>query len=682
MQKFIKPLACLLLLSLLFSACQKDLSPISISKWHPNIAVPLFSTQVTLSDVIGNDSSLIKQSDSLLVFVYNQDSVFIINADSLLQFNNQASYNFSFSLGVLRMGDFEITDSISITNLLSEMQTNVADSLRKYDGQQNVFPPFSLNEIYTLSLPVVDNYRQLSFSSGSFTLNTQNNLPVIVDTLFYDLIDINRGTTLKSVKLFNIAPGTNKSINIDLKGKVVSNNLKVNLIKLSSQGSNPNNVQINLSKGLSFRFQATNLQVVSGTAKIPQQNVFSEQRWINLGFQNGEKIYNLLFKLGNIDYDIHSGLPTEVSVHMDLPTGSINGSTPSKDVNITSNSNARGSWDLGNTSIDLTTNTTIPFNQFPVTFTSTMSSGNQMVTFNSSDPITTSFSINNLTIASAQGYLGQRSFTFDPDSITLDLDFLKQLKGNLILNDPKIILHYQNGLGIPIQMNLNFTAINSENESQQDLNLDPISFQYPGTIGQSVSGQISIDKNNSSIVDFLSLRPDLINYSGNALINPDGKTTNFITDSVGFIANAEIRIPLALQADHLTFSDTINDIRISKDNIPIQSGSILAVVSNGFPLEIKMQLSFPDSITGQTLTTLNFGTIASASVDNTGKVSSAGQSKINITISEDFLNKVKKANSAIIHLETSTFNNGTVPVQLYSDYKFGVSVGFSATLTP
>ncbi len=682
MQKLIKSLALLALLSILFPSCQKDLNPISISKWHPNIAAPLFSTQVTLSDVIGNDSSLITQQDSLLVFVYNQDSVFTINSDSLLQFNKEANYNFSFSLGVLRMSDFEINDSISITSLLSGMQTNVADSLRKYDGQQNIFPPFGLNEIYTLNLPVVDNYQQLSFSSGSFTLNTQNNLPVTVDTLFYDLIDINRGTTLKSVKLFNIAPGTNQSINIDLKDKTVSNNLKVNLIKLSSQGSNPDNVQIDLSKGLSFRFQATNLQVVSGTAKIPQQSVFSERRWINLGFQNGENIYSLLFKSGNIDYDIHSGLPTEVSVHMDLPTGSKNGSVPSKDVNITSNSNVQGSWDLANTSIDLSTNTTIPFNQFPVTFTSTMSSGNQMVTFKSSDPITTSFSINNLAIASAQGYLGQQSFAFDPDSINLDLDFLKQLKGNLVLNDPKIILHYQNGFGIPIQMDLNFTAINSENGSQQDLNLDPISFQYPGTIGQSVSGQITIDKNNSSIVDFLSLRPDLINYSGSALINPDGKTTNFITDSMGFIANAEIRIPLALQADHLTFSDTISDIRISKDNIPIQSGSILAVVNNGFPLEIKMQLSFPDSITGQILTTLDFGTIASASVDNTGKVSAASQSKINITISEDFLNKVEKANSAIIHLETSTFNNGTVPVQLYSDYTVGVSVGFSATLTP
>ena len=262
------------------------------------------------------------------------------------------------------------------------------------------------------------------------------------------------------------------------------------------------------------------------------------------------------------------------------------------------------------------------------------------------------------------------------------MDFLKQIKGDLVLNDPKMILNYDNGFGIPIQLDMDFEAHNSETGGNQGLNLDPISFQYPSTMGQSVSGQITIDKNNSSIVDFLSLRPDKINYSGNILTNADGKTTNFVSRDANFTAGVEIRIPLTLQAHQLSFSDTINDIRISKENIPVQSGNILAVVTNGFPLEIKMQLNFPDSITGQTLTSLDFGTIASASVDNTGKVNSPGHSEINITISEDFLNKVGKANSAIIHLETSTFNNGSVPVQIYSDYQFRVSVGFSATLTP
>ena len=671
----------LTIISILFSACQKDFNTISVSQWHPSVAAPFFNTEVTFSDVIGSDSNIVNQNDSALVFVYHLDSILSVNADSLLQTNVQANYNYSFSLGILQIDNFNITDSVTVNDMLPLIDTIVANSLSKYDGKQNIFPDIRIKNSYESDLTGLDSYQQLTFSSGTIIINTRNSLPITIDTLFYNLYDIDNDTILKSVELSRIAPGTSRTNSINLAGISMSNNIQARITKFSGQATYPDSVLINLKEGLTFNLVTSNLQVVSGVARIPQQ-IFSEQKIMDFDFKHGEELNSLLFESGNINYDIKSSLGTKISVHMELPSALENNSIPSKDIQITSNGTTQGDWDLSNTTLDLTTDNSRPFNRFPITFSASLPENNQMVAFDSSNRFTANFKIQNIKLASVQGYLGQQNYIIDPDSVDINLDFLKKLKGELILDDPKLILSYKNSFGIPLQINTDFVAINSENGSRKNLNLDTISFLYPSTPGQSVNGTVTVDKSNSSIVDFLSLRPTQINFSGNVLTNPEGKHTDFVSRDAQFNADAEIRIPFILHANQLQFSDTISDLRISKDDFPIQSGSIQAKIINGFPFKIKIQLSFPDSISGQTLTTLDFGTIASALVDNNGKVTKAVLSKINVDITKDFFNKVAKANSGILHVETTTFNNGTVPVQLYSDYNAKVSVGFSATLKP
>jgi len=671
-----------MLLTMIFSSsCQKNFNSISISNWQPKVAAPLFKTEVNFSDIIGNNSGISTEPDSSMVYVYHQDSIFSLSADSLLQIDKQVVHNYSFSLGILSMDNFSIADDMSLNNLLPNMDTNVADTLKKYDGKNHVFPPFRINQTYTLNLPSVNTYSKLTFSEGSLDLITQNNLPVNIDSLAYNLIDLSTGQVIKSVMILNLAAGTSQSTSINLQGKTLSNSFEATLI-FSSQGSYPNKVNIDLAKGLSFNFQASNLKVISGIAKIPQQQFFSEEKITDLIFNNGEELYGLLFQAGNIHFNLISGIATQVNVHVILPSALLNNSIPAKDLITASSANLQEDWNLTDMSFDLTTKTAQGFNSFPMLISGNIPQTNQLVSFDSSDQLMLSFNINSPKLASANGYLGKRNFNIRPDSLLMDLSFLKKLNGELILNDPVMRLNYKNGFGIPINMNMDFVASNIEKGTTQDLSLNPISLLYPSTEGQSVEGTVTVDKNNSSIVDFISLLPDRINYSGSLHTNSDGKRTNFVSRSSDFSADAEVRIPLILQAKQLTFSDTITDLHISTKDLPIDSGTILAVVTNGFPFELKMQVIFPDSITGQTLTSLDFGTIQSAKVDSTGKVNQTTQSEININITKDFLDKVAGANTGIVHLETSTFSNGSVPVQIYSGDNVKVSVGFSTTLKP
>ena len=667
---------------LLFAACKKDFTTFTVSGWKPKLAAPLFSTSITLRDLIGNDSTIETQSDSALVYVYHQDSIFSVNADSLLQWKKQSQYDFRFSLGIVHVDNFGVNDSVSINDILSSLKPEDADTLRKYAGQNTIFPKFNILQPYTMNVTGLDNFQQLHFSSGSLHINAHNTLPVAFDTLYYDLIDQSNGDHLAEVRITNLLPGTTQSKTIDLSNKTISNSLSVRINKMNSHGSYPDKVLINLNQGIRFQVTTNQLQVISGTAKIPAQTVTSDQKLIDFNFQEGAELTQLQIETGSFTYDINSSIATELNIHMALPSGEQNKTAPTKDLFIPANGTVHDSWDLSQLSLDLSTDNNQAFNRIPITFEAEIPATNQFISFDSSNQITASLRTGDIRLESATGYLGQQTYVLDPDSISFDLDFLNKLNGELILDNPEMILNYKNGFGVPIQLNMDFRATNSEDGTVQPLNLEPITFLYPSTMGQDVYGSTIIDKNNSSIVDFLSLRPDIIRYSGNILINPDGRTTNFVNREADFTASADIRIPLIIQANKLRFTDTITGLRISKEDVPAESGTIKAIISNGFPVEARIQLSFPDSVSGQNLTTLDFGKIDAAPVDQSGKVTQASQSEINIEIAKDFFDKVARANSGIIHVETTTFNNGTVPVQLFSDYQFKVSVGISATLTP
>ncbi len=262
------------------------------------------------------------------------------------------------------------------------------------------------------------------------------------------------------------------------------------------------------------------------------------------------------------------------------------------------------------------------------------------------------------------------------------MGFLNKISGSLEFSNPQLVLHYQNNFGIPIKAKLNFKAIKKDSEKSQNLNYDSVAFKYPKTAGQTVNDSIEVNKDNSSIVDFLALLPDTINYSGGFITNPDGLATNFISQNDVFSASADIKIPFSFKTPGISFADTVGFVSISPNDLPANSGSIIASVSNGFPFDISIGLIFPDSITGKTLRVLNLGTIHSANLNSMGAIKAPAISVIKVTIPAGFINDIQKANKLIVNVTVATFNHGTVPVQIFSDDKVKVTLGIRANINP
>ena len=132
-----------LLLTSNFS-CKKDFSKISTSDWKPGVAAPFIQTTIVLSNLFKDDSNLVTQPDSTLIYFYTQDSVFRISADTILNLEEDISEEQLFSLGELYMPQFGFETDFTMNDILPYLDQDVQDSLLKYDGSFYYFPPFQL----------------------------------------------------------------------------------------------------------------------------------------------------------------------------------------------------------------------------------------------------------------------------------------------------------------------------------------------------------------------------------------------------------------------------------------------------------------------------------------------------------------------------------------------------------
>ncbi len=685
MKRFTQYLTVFLLMGVLFSACQKDFEKygkISISKWNPRLSVPFAKTTITFRDIIGNDSNIIANSDSSLVYVYHEDSVISMSADSLMQFSPELSQQYTFSLGALQFDDFSDSSHLSINDVLPYIDPATADTLRNHDQSRNIFPPFRLNSSFSIDMPVIDNYEHLTFSQGTLHIKATNHLPITIDTIYYDLIDIANGQIIASVEDYNLPSGTTQSTSINLAGKTLGNRLRIQARAFSSQGSYPDSVFINLSKGITFTFKTNSLQVISGAAILPEQIAFSESKILDLTLNHGERLYNIAISHGLLNYSIQSGFQIGINAQLSLPSAMQNNSIPEQNISIPAGGNLSQNWDLSGAKLDLTSDNSHKYNRLPVHFSVTLAPTNQMVVFDSSNKVTATFQINGIRLASAKGYFGKQSYQLEDNGISFNLDFLNKLKGSLAFTHPEIVFHYRNDFGIPIKAKFYLKAMKTETGASQNLNFDSVSFKYPKVEGQTVYGSIDINKDNSSIVDFLSLLPDTISFHGGYITNSSGIETNFIDQEAKFSASADIRIPFSFKSSGVEYTDTVTDFHINPDDIPADSGTLVAAISNGLPFNVSVQLAFPDSITGVTLRTLDLGTISSATVNSSGTGNTPTASVLKIVIPGGFFDDVQKANSMIVHLSVSTYNKGTVPVQVFADDKVTIALSVQAALNP
>lgn len=674
-------ITCIALLFLIigFSSCKKDFNKISTSDWKPEIAAPFFHTTIVLDNLFLDDSNLVTQDDSTLVYFYHEDSIFRISADTLLDISKEeVSEDLSFSLGELFMENFGFDVGFNMQAMLPFFDQDIQDTLLKYNGIVHYFPPFQLNETATLETEAIEEFIQLTFSDGKMFVDITNSLPVSLLNINFDIIDQNNNYLIKNFIINELQSGEQQIDSVEISGLTLGNKFAFTIHNFSSNGSFPDKVLINLEKGMEFGLQTKNLSVINGQAKIMEQIMFTDLSMIDFSL-DPEQLHNIKFASGNFTYSLTSELNLDIDVNLTFPSAKINDEIPSQQFMLNAGKIINQQWDISNMVTNLTTDEEQPFNRMPMNLDILILPTDNIVEFDSSDKVIGNFNLEELKLDYADGYLGKQTINISQDTFFLDFDFLKRIKGELILEEPSINLDYVNSIGVPFRIATEFYGVNTETGNSQLLNFDSVDMQLPLTPDEEVSGQILIDKNNSSIVDFLSIRPDKIIYYGGGISNPDGYELNFVTYDSKLVGNAELKIPLILRANNLSFADTLG-FTFETENFPVADGQMKLNVLNGFPFKLTMKLILADSISGIQLDEITFNNIASAIVDETGRVIEKKQSEINVNFDEDFIENMKISNRAFINVETSSFDNGEIPVVLLSDYEIEIAIGFNATI--
>ena len=678
---FLKRFLLLLIAVIALFSCRKELDKISTSEWKPGVALPFIQAGFELEDIIGSDTNLLTNPDSSYLYVYKRDSAILMPIDSIYTPPESVSGEHNFPIGEITFDEFLVSSDYLLSDLTPYIDENSADSLLASNGSMAVFPAMYLEQPFSLNMDPIQDFVSLNVSEGTLELRVENNLPVSLENIEMEVLDFENGSLLSDFEIDYIGAEESHTEIIHLSNREISNIFEINVLGLGSPGSAPDSVMINLDDGLFFELSAVDVKVVAGEGKLQEQVVVSDTSIIILDPDGGEQLYHIDAGEGAVFSSLSTDLMVDIEVRISLPSALIDGEIPLRDVFIGKGTTAEDNWEVTNILLDLTTVEETPYNRIPVVYEVTLLPSETTIVFDSSYKINTGIELKDLDLDFADGNLGMQNLELGNGTLDFNFSFLDQLQGEIILDDPKLFLEYTNTFGIPIKLLPLITGVNTETGDEQTLNVEFVTIEAPDQQGEEVSGAFLFDKENSALVELLAIRPDRLEYELSGITNWNGQDYNFLSSSSGITIDARLEVPLVLSSESLFFADTLV-IEMPENYPDMREGYLLAKVNNGFPFDMKIRLNLPERETGEILETIEFSIVDSAPVDDEGIVTEPSFSESMAPVSETFFRNMERADKAILLVEAVTFNNGTVPVVLQTDYNMTIAIGFDLAMKP
>jgi hypothetical protein len=257
------------------------------------------------------------------------------------------------------------------------------------------------------------------------------------------------------------------------------------------------------------------------------------------------------------------------------------------------------SYALDGYDIDLTAGNAANYNTLAQTYTISLSAAAQSVQANFGDGAKVELSYSEIVPEYVRGYFGQQVVPVNID--TARLDVFKNFNAiNFQLSDATLDFRIINEFGAEFSGALsNIKSINTLNQYTVPLNTQQLSvininraYEVNNTISSTVK-LLSLNKNNSNILAFLSNLPNKLTYAGNINLNPLGNTsgfTDFAHYNTGIKVLADINIPMKFQATAFVLQ-SVTPINFSTldqlDNV--NYGSFIVSAKNGYPFDAIVQ---------------------------------------------------------------------------------------------
>ncbi len=646
----------------------------------PTMAISAIKGDVSLSDMVKSNDTLVFDQNKFVTIVFKKDSVINLKLTDYFNLNNMVSFSQSYTLGDLSLSDFQSTIGIPLSQIsLFFSPALKAQFVALDNGSAHPFPPFPSVNLGENTFPVFSNFQNAVFRSGFIDISITNNLTAPLNNISVNLYNSSGHTAIGTgVTIPASQPGETKSGSIDLTGQMVTNSV-IAAIVLSGSPGNATPVLISLNNSnIQISVRGRDLIVESGRVILPAQTVTSLNDKDTVDFDPGSGIELDQFKVttGNFAYHVKSTSALAASLEITMPTTLRSGTPVSELINIGPISQSDGSISFNNTTIDLGADIHQPFNRVPITYGINVNSNGNMINFNSTDQVQLSLKLLNPVFDFVKGYFGQTTETFKSDSIKFDINnILSHITGSFLISNPSIKLYYSNSFAIPIQLNL--SASGKRGTNVVNLGLAPFTIHYPvAPASRDVSDSLIIDKTTSTLPALISMPPEEIRFSGSAMMNPagnDGLFDNYVFGNSRFYGSCEVEVPMQFRATNLQFTDTVNNFLEDNNSITAENFDSLRInfaATNGFPFGVSLKVSLYDTLTHSIKSTINAtGILAPAPVDANGKVSGVTETSTNIEFTKDFFSSIGKEDKIIFQFTLNTTGSGSQDVKIYSDYR-------------
>ncbi len=288
----------------------------------------------------------------------------------------------------------------------------------------------------------------------------------------------------------------------------------------------------------------------------------------------------------------------------------------------------------------------------------------------------------------ARGYFGSRVLEVGPEETDLDL-FNSIIGGTLDLDEVTLRMKITNGIGMDIRIVLgSLQAVNTRTGTTVDLThaiLDgPINLNRAVDLGGAPQPSIYqnvLDNSNSNVDLFVENLPDKLSYSLDLFLNPLGDISNgndFLYYESELEAELELEVPLRLIADELTLQTFATvDLPGSAEAHALQSGDLRLFVTNGFPLQARMEIDIvgPDDSVWENVAV--DGQIASGIVGGDGFVEASVASELRAGLSAAQVDRLYEEGRFRIRVIFNTADQGQ-HLQLLDTYSLDLQITLGA----
>ena len=300
----------------------------------------------------------------------------------------------------------------------------------------------------------------------------------------------------------------------------------------------------------------------------------------------------------------------------------------------------------------------------------------EAVAFSLHDTLSIHITFENMVVEYAKGYFGQQEITLDDQSV--DIDLFDNFQGTFQIPQAEVYLQAINEYGIDGNFNIaGFSATNSStNESVSlegavlDSNFYFGSATETGQLKHLITRDTSVwDFSQSNILNLFGILPDKLHFSAHIQANTGGDSinlNNFFYRSSNLSLGLEAIINQGFSIQDMLVSDTLQaaiDTTRLKQIDSLQQPSLFLVVKNQFPLDMKLNIIFCDEEYAQTDTIVNQFSVEAPTTGDDGFSSDSTKNILEITLNEDFIEKLKKTKHIIYQSVLSSAGEDYVKIR-------------------